>query len=98
MPLRYAYNTNGLQSHRLEDAATLLADLGYDGIALTLDHMHLDPEQHGASEARAVARTLRRLLKPLAARYDHAFLDCPPSIALLAESVFAVADVCRPTP
>ncbi|NGN70458.1 sugar phosphate isomerase/epimerase [Streptomyces sp. A7024] len=42
-PLRLAYGTNGLTDLRLTDAAHLLADLGYDGIALTLDHMHLDP-------------------------------------------------------
>ena len=41
--MRYAYNTNGLQSHRLEDAIALVADAGYDGIALTLDIHHLDP-------------------------------------------------------
>ncbi|MEU5361923.1 sugar phosphate isomerase/epimerase family protein [Streptomyces sp. NPDC005925] len=28
---------------RLDDALSLLADLGYDGVGLTLDHMHLDP-------------------------------------------------------
>ena len=33
--LRFAYNTNGLAHHRLPDAIDLLADLGYDGIALT---------------------------------------------------------------
>jgi L-ribulose-5-phosphate 3-epimerase len=43
MRLRYAYNTNGLANHRLEDALRLLADIGYDGCALTLDHAHLDP-------------------------------------------------------
>ena len=37
MTLRYAYNTNGLTSHRLDDALALLADCGYDGVALTLD-------------------------------------------------------------
>ncbi len=41
--MRYAYNTNGLQNHRLEDAVDLVADAGYDGIALTLDIHHLDP-------------------------------------------------------
>ena len=43
MMLRFAYNTNGLTSHRLDDAVALLADCGYDGVALTLDVAHLDP-------------------------------------------------------
>lgn len=42
-PLRFGYGTNGLADLRLDDALTLLADLGYDGLGLTLDHMHLDP-------------------------------------------------------
>ena len=43
MTLRYAYNTNGAASHRLDDALGLIADSGYAGVALTLDHHHLDP-------------------------------------------------------
>jgi sugar phosphate isomerase/epimerase len=42
-PLRFGYGTNGLADLRLDDALALLADLGYDGLGLTLDHMHLDP-------------------------------------------------------
>ncbi|WP_330308691.1 MULTISPECIES: sugar phosphate isomerase/epimerase family protein [unclassified Streptomyces] len=42
-PLRFGYGTNGLTDLRLDDALALLADLGYDGVGLTLDHMHLDP-------------------------------------------------------
>ncbi|MDO0910304.1 sugar phosphate isomerase/epimerase family protein [Streptomyces sp. DT2A-34] len=41
--LRLGYGTNGLADLRLDDALVLLADLGYDGVGLTLDHMHLDP-------------------------------------------------------
>jgi len=41
--LRFAYNTNGLQNHRLEDAVALVRDHGYDGVALSLDIHHLDP-------------------------------------------------------
>ncbi|MGB3777254.1 MAG: sugar phosphate isomerase/epimerase family protein [Tunicatimonas sp.] len=42
-PLRYAWNTNGCANHRLYDAIELVADAGYDGLALTLDWHHLDP-------------------------------------------------------
>jgi len=41
--LRFAYNTNGIQNHRLEHAVELVADAGYDGIALSPDVGHLDP-------------------------------------------------------
>lgn len=41
--LRFGYGTNGFGSHRLDDALSVIADIGYDGVALTLDHMHLDP-------------------------------------------------------
>jgi sugar phosphate isomerase/epimerase len=41
--LRFGFGTNGFGSHRLNDALAVIADLGYDGVALTLDHPHLDP-------------------------------------------------------
>lgn len=56
--LRYAYNTNGLQSHRLSDAMKLLRSAGYDGIALTLDHMHLDPFRTSERDVQALQRRL----------------------------------------
>ena len=37
-------------------------------------------------------RRLARLLAPLADEYDYVFLDCPPSISLVSESVFEAAD------
>jgi sugar phosphate isomerase/epimerase len=62
--LRYAYNTNGAANHRLGDAVALIADAGYDGVALTLDHHHLDPLEEGwERRTEALARDLaaRRL-------------------------------------
>ena len=47
MTLRFAYNTNGTVHHRMDDAVSLIADSGYDGIALTLDHHVLDPMRAG---------------------------------------------------
>ncbi|MFI6876754.1 sugar phosphate isomerase/epimerase family protein [Streptomyces sp. NPDC050400] len=58
---RWGYGTNGLTDLRLDDALALLADLGYDGVGLTLDHMHLDPLAPDlAARTRQVARTLDR--------------------------------------
>ena len=62
MTLRFAYNTNGAANHRLDDALRLIADCGYDGVALTLDHHHLDPlGEHWQQEAERVAALLDAL-------------------------------------
>ena len=37
------YNTNGLAHHDLFDAIRLLADIGYQSVAITIDHGRLDP-------------------------------------------------------
>jgi sugar phosphate isomerase/epimerase len=62
MNLRFAFNTNGAANHRLDDALGLIADAGYDGVALTLDIHHLDPfGPDFAGERRRVAARLRQL-------------------------------------
>ncbi|MEU6391519.1 TIM barrel protein, partial [Streptomyces sp. NPDC046939] len=58
---RWGYGTNGLTDLRLDDALALLCDLGYDGVGLTLDHMHLDPLTPDLAErTRQVGRLLER--------------------------------------
>ncbi|GAA1809994.1 sugar phosphate isomerase/epimerase [Planosporangium flavigriseum] len=59
MSLRFGYGTNGFANHRLTDALAVIADLGYEGVALTLDHHHLDPYADGLVER--VAKTAARL-------------------------------------
>ena len=66
MRLRYAYNTNGTAHHRLGDAIALIADAGYDGVALTPDIHHLDP----FAPDHAVAR------REFAAELRHRGLGC----------------------
>lgn len=59
MSLRLAYNTNGAANHRLDDALLLIAEAGYDGVALTLDHHHHDPFAPDWAEAsKKLARRL----------------------------------------
>ncbi len=44
------YNTNGLAHHDLFDAVELLSDIGYKGIALTVDHGVLSPRDPSTAE------------------------------------------------
>ena len=62
MTLRFGYGTNGFGSHRLDDALAIIADLGYDGVALTMDQPHLDPADPAlARKTAALAGRLDRL-------------------------------------
>ena len=58
----------------------LPADFSYRHMDLALDRTK-----------RPTSR-LARVLEPLAPDYDYVFLDCPPSISLVSESVFEAAD------
>ncbi len=60
MTLRFAYNTNGFVRHRLEDAVAMIADAGYQGVAITPDICHLDPY---ADDVRARTAALASVLR-----------------------------------
>lgn len=58
MSLRFSYGTNGFADHSLPDALAVIAGLGYEGVALTLDHQHLDPFAPGLAARTDTAARL----------------------------------------
>ncbi len=65
----------------------------FDGLDLlpadfTYRHMDIDLNERTRPE-----RTLRKLLRPLAAEYDVVLLDVPPSLSLVSENVLTAADL-----
>jgi L-ribulose-5-phosphate 3-epimerase len=59
--LRLGYNTNGFGYHRLQDALAIIAECGYDCVAITLDVHHLNPFTSSAREVNEIAALLDRL-------------------------------------
>jgi L-ribulose-5-phosphate 3-epimerase len=57
--MRLGYNTNGFTSHALDDALTVIAEIGYRSVGITLDHHALNP--FGPESPAEVARCRRRL-------------------------------------
>ncbi len=69
-----AYNTNGLANHNLLDAIELVAESGYRGIAITIDHAALNPfddriEEHLAQVSDALRQRQMRCVIETGARF-----------------------------
>jgi chromosome partitioning protein len=71
---------NAIKATDFDRLDLLPADFTYRNLDLVLD------------AAKKPARRLGSLLAPLRAEYDIVFLDCPPGISLLSESVLQAAD------
>ncbi|HEY3952318.1 MAG TPA: ParA family protein [Streptosporangiaceae bacterium] len=76
--------------------ATVLADAikgtDFDGLDLLpadFTYRKMDVQLH---QAKRPTRQVARLLAPLGQEFDVVFLDCPPSISLLSESVLRAVD------
>jgi cellulose biosynthesis protein BcsQ len=60
-----------------------------DLLPADFSYRHLDI---ALNDYRKPTRRLRKLLRGVADAYDYVFLDCPPSISLVSESVFTAAN------
>jgi chromosome partitioning protein len=60
-----------------------------DLLPADFSYRHMDLALDGTKRP---TRRLARVLAPLDGEYDYVFLDCPPSISLVSESVFEAAD------
>ena len=62
---------------------------GLDLLPADFSYRHMDL---ALSDAKRPTSRLASVLAPLDGDYDYTFLDCPPSISLVSESVFEAAD------
>jgi chromosome partitioning protein len=75
------------------DAGDRIKGTDYEHLdLLPADFSYRHMDLHLDATKRPTSR-LGRVLEPVAPEYDYVFLDCPPSISLVSESVFEAADV-----
>jgi cellulose biosynthesis protein BcsQ len=74
------------------DIDALIKGTDYDGLDLLPADFSYRNMDLALDDAKKPKRRLGRVLAPIASDYDVCFLDCAPSISLVSESVFDVAD------
>jgi chromosome partitioning protein len=74
------------------DPARLIKGTDHEGLDLLpadFSYRHMDLV---LKRFKRPTRRLAKVIEPLRDEYDYVFLDCPPSISLVSESVFEAAD------
>lgn len=73
---------------RLADAIRVSDHPGLDVVPADFSYRNLDVQ---LEDAKRPTQQVRRLLEPLSRDYEVVVLDCPPSISMVSENVFAAA-------
>lgn len=76
--------------HSLEQAIKATDFRRLDLVPADFSYRNMDLQLELASKS---GTKLRKMVKPLRRQYRYLFLDCPPSISLTSENIFAAADV-----
>lgn len=75
---------------RLADAIRVSDHPGLDVVPADFSYRNLDVQ---LEDAKRPTQQVRRLLEPLSRDYEVVVLDCPPSISMVSENVFAAAQL-----
>jgi cellulose biosynthesis protein BcsQ len=78
------------RKHSLEQAIKATDFRRLDLVPADFSYRNMDLQLELASKS---GTKLRKMVKPLRRQYRYLFLDCPPSISLTSENIFAAADV-----